>query len=94
MNLIRRFSEHRVAGNLLMMLMLLAGAWGLSKLNTQFFPTFELDVVQVRVVWTGATAEDVETSITVPIEQQLRAVDDVKKMTSTSSNGIGVISLE
>ncbi|MCG2635153.1 MAG: efflux RND transporter permease subunit, partial [Gammaproteobacteria bacterium] len=47
-----------------------------------------------RVVWTGATAEDVETSITVPIEQQLRAVDDVKKMTSTSSNGIGVISLE
>ncbi len=91
---IGRFAQHAVAANLLMLIMLLAGVWALSKLNTQFLPNFSLDFITVRVVWSGASAEDVETSITSPIEQELRNLDNVKKMTSTSANGISNISLE
>lgn len=93
-DLIGRFAQHAVAANLLMIIMLLAGVWGLSKLNTQFLPNFALDIISVRVVWSGASAEDVETSITSPIEQELRNLDNVKKMTSTSANGISNITLE
>jgi len=88
------FARHRVACNLLMAMMLLAGAWALAKLNTQFFPSFELDFVTVRVSWTGATAEDVESAVTNVIEDALRDVDGLRTMTSSSSEGLASIALE
>lgn len=93
-DLIGIFAQHKVAANLLMIMMILAGAWALAKLNTQFFPNFALDVVTVRVTWTGAAAEDVEESITNPLERELRYLSGLKKLTSTSSNGIASLSLE
>jgi multidrug efflux pump subunit AcrB len=92
--LIGIFSNHPVAANLLMTMMILSGLWALNRLNTQFFPTFDIDYANVRVVWSGASAEDVEELITKPLEQELRDVDFVKHMTSTSAEGISSISLE
>ncbi|MFT7336927.1 MAG: multidrug efflux pump subunit AcrB [Marinobacter maritimus] len=88
------FVHHKVAGNLVMLMMLLAGALALTRMNVQFFPTFALDVVSVRVVWSGASAEDVEQGITNPLEQRLRSVDGLKKMTSTSAQSVASITLE
>ncbi len=88
------FAQHKVAANLLMIIMIIAGLVSLSRLNTQFFPTFALDVVTISVEWRGASAEDVEDSISSRIEQELRAVDYVDKMTSTSSYGLAVVTLE
>ncbi len=88
------FAQHKVAANLLMLIMILAGLTSLSRLNTQFFPTFALDVVTVRVEWRGASAEDVEDSISSRVEQELRSIDYVDKMTSTSSYGMSLVSLE
>ena len=61
------FVPHRVAANLVMLVMLLGGVLALTRMNIQFFPTFALDVVSVRVVWSGASAEDVEQGITNPL---------------------------
>jgi len=91
---IGRFAQHKVAANLLMVIMLLAGVWGLSNLNVQFFPNFEVEVVVVQTAWSGASAEDVSRSVTVPLEHALRSTDGLDKMTSTSSQGQSVISLE
>jgi multidrug efflux pump subunit AcrB len=88
------FARHPVAANLVMIIMLLSGALALSSLNTQFFPTFDIQIVTARVVWPGATAEDVEKSITIPLEQELRSVEGLKKITSTSAQGVGVVILE
>ena len=93
-DLIGIFAQHRVAANLLMIMMILAGSWALAKLNTQFFPTFELEIVTVRTVWSGASAEDVETAITIPMEQELRNLDGLHKMSSTSATGVAAITLE
>lgn len=93
-DLLGRFAQHRVAANLLMLIMLLAGAVALVKLNTQFLPDFEPDYITVRVVWPGAAAEDVAKSIITPLEQQLRNLDYVKEMRSTSYQSSGVIVLE
>ncbi|MDR5865740.1 efflux RND transporter permease subunit [Halomonas koreensis] len=88
------FVHHRVAANLVMLLMLLGGALGLSRMNIQFFPDFALDVVTVRTLWSGAAAEDVEQGITVPLEQRLRSLDGLKRMTSTSAQGVSSLTLE
>ena len=92
--IIAMFATHRVAANMLMFLFILAGLWALKKLNTQIVPVFELDYVSINVVWSGASAEDVEESITIPIEQELSSLTEVKKMTSTSRQGSATIILE
>lgn len=88
------FVRHKVAANLLMLVMLGGGLLGLSRMNIQFFPTFALDFVTVRVVWSGAAAEDIEQAITLPLEQRLRSLQNLKSMTSTSAQGISSITLE
>nr|WP_210424721.1 efflux RND transporter permease subunit [Marichromatium bheemlicum] len=93
-DLIGLFAHHKVAANLLMVMMILSGIFALDRLNIQFFPNFDLDIVSVRVVWTGASAEDVEDGITNPLEQRLRSVDGLSDLTSTSSQGISAITLE
>ncbi len=88
------FAHHKVAANLLMATMLLLGFYSLDRMNVQFFPNFELDMVMVSVVWSGASSEDIEEGITNPLEQRLRTVDSLNKMTSTSTQGISSITLE
>lgn len=88
------FAKHHVAANILMLLMIIAGVWGLSKLNTQFLPNFALDVITVNVVWPGATAEDVERSITIPLEQELKTIYNINEITSVSFEGRASVSIE
>jgi len=94
MKLLSVFAHHKVAANLLMMIMILSGVFALNRLNIQFFPTFELDRISVRVIWSGASSEDIERAITIPLEQSLRTVDNVKNMTSTSAQNVSSIQLE
>ena len=88
------FVNHKVAPNLLMVIMILAGLVALKKLNVQFFPNFELDAIAISTVWSGASAEDIERAITIPQEQRLRNVDGLKEMSSSSAPGVSGITLE
>lgn len=88
------FVHHKVAANLLMIMMIMGGIFAVLKLNIRYFPNFDLDYITVTVVWSGASAEDVETAITIPLEQTLKSVDNLRKQTSTSAQGISSISLE
>ena len=91
--LIETFTRHPVACNLLMVIMLLVGAAALTRLNTQTYPNFDVNVITVRVAWTGATAEDVEAAITAPLERELLNLGALKEVTSSSSQGAARISL-
>ncbi len=92
--LIAVFARHGLLANLLMLMIFAAGTVALTRMNIQFFPTFALDVISVRVVWSGASAEDVENGIVIPFEERLKTVDGLKKMTSTSTQGVASLSLE
>lgn len=86
--------HHKVAANVLMLIAFVLGVIGITRMNVQFFPSFELDVISVRVVWSGAAAEDVEVGITTPLEERLKTVDGLKTMSSTSAQGIASLTLE
>ena len=88
------FAHHKVAANLVMLMMIVGGLFAFHKLNIRYFPNFDLDYIRVSVVWSGASAEDVETSIAIPLEQTLKSVDNVRNITSTSTQGIASITLE
>ena len=92
--LIAVFARHRLLANLLMALLFILGTAALVRMNIQFFPTFALDVISVRVPWSGAAAEDVEAGITAPLEERIKNIDGLKKLTSTSAQGIANLSVE
>ena len=88
------FVRHRNASNLLMAMMLIAGLFSLTRLNTQFFPTIGLDFIVVSVVWPGATAADVEANIVAAVEPEVRFLDSVKRVFSFASEGVATVVLE
>ena len=88
------FANHPVACNLLMAIMLLVGAWALTRLNTQFFPTVDVAFITITAKWTGASAEDMEAAITEPIERELLGLDSVREMLSSSNRGYARITVK
>jgi len=88
------FVRHPNAANLVMVLMLLFGAYAIAKLNTQFFPTVETKTITVSVTWSGASAEDVSANILGALEPGVRFLDGVDKVTSYAREGSATIRLE
>ncbi len=85
--MIEVFAKHRVAANLAMIMMTLAGIWAIRAMPTQLDPPMHFPQVFVEVTWIGASAEDLETLVTTPIEQQLRTLPELKEITSSTWNG-------
>lgn len=92
--LIRIFARHPTAANLLMGLMILLGVFALRNLNTQFFPDFGIDVISVEVEWPGASAEDVDASIVQAVEPEVRFLDGIKRVISSSVEGRATVFIE
>ncbi|MEQ8858719.1 MAG: efflux RND transporter permease subunit [Pseudomonadales bacterium] len=88
------FARHRVAANLLMVMMILIGLWAIRVMPSQLDPPATFPVVYVDVPWRGAGAEDMETLVTVPIEQQLRTIDGVHEVRSRTEIGNASIWVE
>ena len=93
-NLITLFTRHRTAANLLMVMMILLGALGLARMNTQLYPTFGIDWISVSVTWPGASAEDVNANVVAAIEPEVRFLDGVKRVVSQAVEGVGSIVIE
>jgi len=91
---IRLFARHPTAANLLMMIMIIAGLFSLREMNTQFFPDFGIDVVGVKVQWPGASPEDVDNNIVQALEPEVRFLDGVKRVRTTSADGLANLSIE
>ena len=85
-NWIANTLKKSVSGNLILILMLFAGIWGIFKLNIQQIPNISIPVIKIFVAYPGASAEDVENSITLPMEKKLRSVLEHDKIYSFSSN--------
>ena len=60
------FVEHRTSANILMILMIIIGLLSVGRLNKQFFPDFEVELVGVSIEWPGATAQEIDKNI-VPV---------------------------
>lgn len=94
MGILGYFTRHRTIANLLLVLMLAAGALALPNMRAQFFPDVVVDEVSVSVRWDGAGAEDVDRGIVQLLEPALLAVNGVTDSTATAREGSASISLE
>jgi len=92
--LIRWFANNHVAANLLMVVIIAAGIMTASSIKQEVFPEVEMDMVTIRVPYLGATPSEVEEAVSIRVEEAVQGVNGIKKITSTSSESISMVSLE
>ena len=80
--------------NLLVLLILISGAVSYVRLKRELFPDFSRRVVRIDTRYAGASPEEMEELITARIEDQVRNVDGVNEMLSTSREGQSEIRLQ
>lgn len=73
---------------------MLFGVVGTLTLTSETFPSVNIGAVVITTAYPGATAEDIETKITKPIEEELQKVSGLKRVKSTSQAGISTIITE
>jgi multidrug efflux pump len=94
MNISRLFIMRPVATTLLMIAILLAGAVAYKLLPVSALPQVDYPTIQVRTFYPGASPDVVATSITAPLERQFGQMPGLTQMTSSSSGGSSIITLQ
>ncbi|HAH48908.1 MAG TPA: AcrB/AcrD/AcrF family protein, partial [Planctomycetaceae bacterium] len=82
------------AMNTLMVTVLGVGLVSLMMMRREVFPEFELEIILVSVPYPGASPDEVEEGICQKMEEAVRAIDGIKKMTSIATEGAGSLVLE
>ena len=73
--------------NLISVIILIIGLTVLFGMNREVFPNISFDIVGAYTTYPGSTPQDVEKLITLPIEKEIKQVDGLKEITSTSEIG-------
>ncbi|HTY19624.1 MAG TPA: multidrug efflux RND transporter permease subunit [Myxococcota bacterium] len=94
MNPSRIFILRPVATSLLMVGVLLVGAVAYSQLPVSALPQVDYPTIQVVTFYPGASPDVMASSVTAPLERQFGQVPGLNQMTSTSSDGSSVITLQ
>ena len=94
MNLSRQFILRPVATTLLMAAILLAGAVAYKQLPVSALPQVDYPIIQVLTFYPGASPDVMASSVTAPLERQFGQMPGLQQMSSTSSGGSSVITLQ
>ena len=92
--LIAYFAKNPVAGNLLMVILLVGGLLSAIGLTAQVFPTMDPGTVSISVAYPGATPTEVEEGITRRVEEAVFGIDGVDRVISRASENLGSVTLE
>lgn len=88
---IRWFASNPVAANLVMLILLLGGLFSTCTIKQEVFPEFKLGVVRVVVPYPGASPDEVEQGIVLAVEESVRGIDGVDRVTSAATEGSGQV---
>ncbi|MBA0447257.1 multidrug efflux RND transporter permease subunit [Stenotrophomonas maltophilia] len=94
MNLSRPFILRPVATTLLMAALLLSGVLAYRLLPVAALPQVDYPIIQITTLYPGASPELTTRTITAPLERQLGQIPGLKQLSSTSSGGASVITLQ
>ncbi|MCL1938574.1 MAG: efflux RND transporter permease subunit [Candidatus Azobacteroides sp.] len=72
----------------------IVGLYSLTRLSVDLFPKIETNQLTVITAYAGASASDIETNVTRPMEDVLNTVENLKKITSQSRDNMSLVTLE
>ena len=88
------FIKNPIAGNLLMVLLIIGGFASIPKLDKQFFPTPEINQIEIRMEFRGASPSEVEEQISVRIEEAVHDLNGIEELRSVSREGLALVMVE
>ena len=88
------FAQNSVAANILMIALFLGGLFVIGKTNSEIFPQIDPRTVTVSVDYPGATPDEIVDSITQRIDVAVLGLEGVDKVSSTATEGSGVVTVE
>ena len=94
MNVSRLFIQRPVATALFMLAIVLAGLLGLRLLPVAALPQVDYPTIQVQTLYPGASPDVMSRIVTAPLERQLGQMSGLDRMSSNSSAGVSMITLQ
>lgn len=88
------FAKNSVAANLLALTIIVGGIASSMNVKQEIFPEVDPRMITVDVTYRGASPEEVERGVCQPIEEAIEGMDDIKKITSTAAEGLGIVNIE
>jgi hydrophobic/amphiphilic exporter-1 (mainly G- bacteria), HAE1 family len=73
--------------------LMVLGLYSLSKLNYELLPKITPPVITIATIYPGASPNEIETSVTKPIEDAISTLDQIDAITSTSAEGISFVTV-
>ena len=90
---LRHFIERPVLASVISIVIVIAGIIGLASLPVEQYPDIAPPTVMVRASYPGASAETIQKSVVVPLEEAINGVEDMTYMTSSAAAGSASISI-
>jgi len=94
MNVSRVFIQRPVATALFMVAIVLAGLVGLRFLPLSALPQVDFPTIQVRTLYPGGSPDVMSRTVTAPLENQFGQMPGLDRMTSLSSAGVSLVTLQ
>lgn len=88
------FIKHSVAVNVVVLAFVVFGFFGAFNLKSSFFPLVDSKNINITVTYPGASPQEVEEGIVLKIEDNLKGLNGIERVTSTSRENSGNINVE
>lgn len=92
--IIAYFIRYHVAVNVIVLAFLIFGVVGALSLKSSFFPLTDSQNISINVAYPGASPQEIEEGIVLKIEDNLKGLEGVERVTSTSRENSGSINVE
>ena len=86
--------DNRVTVNLIMVFVIVAGLFSVFRMHREMLPQFALDMINISVVYPGATPEEIEEGVCIKIEEQIKGIEGISRTISSASEGSGSVTVE
>ncbi|MEY2950427.1 MAG: efflux RND transporter permease subunit [Saprospiraceae bacterium] len=93
-SVVRYFIKNPIAANMLMFALFAMGLVGYKNMKSTFFPETPSKIISIQLVYPGASPEEMEEGVVTKIEENLKGVTGVERVTSTSSENSGIVTVE
>ncbi|MFV9483230.1 efflux RND transporter permease subunit, partial [Christiangramia sp. ASW11-125] len=92
--IISYFIKYHVAVNVMIIAFVIFGVVGMLRMQSSFFPLIESEIITINVAYPGAAPEEIEEGIVLKIEDNLKGLVGVDRVTSVSRENGGSITVE
>ena len=92
--IIAYFIKHHIAVTIFILGFTIFGILGLLSLKSSYFPIIESKIITIQITYPGASPQEIEEGIVLQIEDNLKGLQGVDRVTSTSTEDSGTITVE